>query len=90
MRHHDYEGLNDTQCVHVDYFLARLERHRCQNLGEGICRVLAGGAAATKYQLTADEQRGVDAYLARLLGEVKSEGRRAPPSDEAFGIITAR
>ena len=90
MRHNDYEGLNDAQCVYVDYYLARLERHRCQNLGEGICRALAGGTAQTRYPLTDDERRGVDWFLLQLLGAAEVEMRGRQPGDEELGIITVR
>jgi hypothetical protein len=61
---HDYEGLNDVMCLHVDLFAEQLDLWRRRNMGEWMCFHLARSAAQHRFPLEGEEVAQMDAYIA--------------------------
>lgn len=68
MKPHDYDGLNDAQCLHVDLFKERLGAWRERNLGDALAFRAARGDAQRRFSLEGDEVAQMDEYIALRFG----------------------
>jgi hypothetical protein len=71
METHDYDALNDAQCLHVDHFAEHLDLWRRRNLGEASCFKCARGDAQRRFPLEPDEVAQMDEYIATRFGAPK-------------------
>lgn len=85
MKPHDYEYLNDAQCLHVDHFAEKLDLWCLRNLGDATCWC---ADAQRRFPLEDKEVARVDEYIAARFQRYPPEPR--PPEGMPVPVLAVR
>jgi hypothetical protein len=87
MRPHDYKGLNDFECWHVEHFAEQYRELGWRLHGDATAFRVARARAQERFPLDRGEAARVDAYVASRFGAPKA--RREPAGLPAPALVAS-